>query len=108
MSLNIGVSLSRRFLAVLIVSLLTGLTPLAYSDPPDPLWISGYWDDDDFDNIVVVLVDSCAIQIPAPASSGLSLEPVALIEPVVPGAIAPLFRSVVDSRAPPIVRPRTS
>jgi hypothetical protein len=108
MSLSIGVSLSRRLLAVLIVSLLTGLTPLAYTDPPDPLWISGYWDDDDFDNVVVALVDSCAIQVPAPASSGPSLEPVALIEPPVPAAVLPLFRSVVDSRAPPIVRPRAS
>jgi hypothetical protein len=28
------------------------LTPLAYANPPDPTWLSGYWDDDDFDDVV--------------------------------------------------------
>jgi hypothetical protein len=102
MSLSIGVPLSRRFLAVLIASLLTGLTPLAYTDPPDPLWIAGYWDDDDFDNAVVVLVNSCAVQVQAPASSGPPRARVARIEPLVPHAVATVFRTGVGSRAPPL------
>jgi hypothetical protein len=108
MSLSIGVSLSRRLLTVLIVALLTGLTPLAYTDPPDSLWISGYWDDDDFDNAVVVILDSSAVQAGAPASSGPPRALVARIEPFVLPALATLFHGVVGSRAPPIDCPPTS
>jgi hypothetical protein len=35
---------------ILVASILT-LTPLAYADPPDPTWVTGFWDDDDFDNV---------------------------------------------------------
>jgi hypothetical protein len=42
----------------LIVALLASivlLTPLAYADPPDPVWISGYYDDDDQDGAVTLV-----------------------------------------------------
>lgn len=35
----------------LVASLLT-LTPLAYASPPDPTWQLGFFDDDDFDDVV--------------------------------------------------------
>jgi hypothetical protein len=28
------------------------LTPLAYASPPDPTWQLGFFDDDDFDEVV--------------------------------------------------------
>ena len=37
------------------------LTPLAYADPPDPTWVRGMWDDDDFDDVVGYLTSSTAL-----------------------------------------------
>ena len=42
----------------MVLALLTvyaALTPLAYADPPDPLWIGGFYDDDDNDDSVFVI-----------------------------------------------------
>src|SRR5262245_37105036 len=50
-----------RLLAALLISLLIGLTPVAYSDSADPLEIAGYWDDDDSDMPVDTILDACAI-----------------------------------------------
>ena len=43
---------------------------LAYADPPDPTWIGGLWDDDDFDSVVDSILHTCAVEPAAPA--GLS------------------------------------
>jgi len=50
-----GVASARRYLTVSLVAALLGLAPLAYADPLDPTWISGYWDDDDFDTVVAFI-----------------------------------------------------
>src|SRR5262245_35179555 len=57
-----------HLLVVLLACALIGLTPLAYADPPDPLWITGCWDDDDCDNVVVVILGTCIIPVEPPAS----------------------------------------
>lgn len=36
------------------------LTPLAYAVPPDPVWVSGFFDDDDNDNAVFLVTSSTA------------------------------------------------
>ena len=46
---------ARCYLTVSLVLALVGLAPLAYADPLDPTWISGYWDDDDFDTVVAFI-----------------------------------------------------
>jgi hypothetical protein len=50
------------------------LPPLACASPPDPTWIRGFWDDDDFDSVVVAITS--ATGAPAPA---LTHEPPPLI-----------------------------
>lgn len=45
--------LPRVVLAVVLLSSLVGLTPLAYAIPPDPVWIPGVWDDNDYDDTVI-------------------------------------------------------
>src|SRR5438093_13341003 len=54
---------------ILVASTLT-LTPLAYADPPDPTWVTGFWDDDDFDD-VVGYITSAAGWLPAPVAGDL-------------------------------------
>lgn len=49
-----------------IIALLIGVIPTAYANPPDPSWVPGYWDDDDFDNTVVFITGPCAIHVAVP------------------------------------------
>jgi len=50
---------------LLLAALLFTLTPLAYVDPPDPTWVLGFWDDDDFDDVVGLITSAAALlQIP--------------------------------------------
>ena len=51
---------ARCLLALLIAALVAGLAPAAYAEPPDPSWIGGYWDDDDYDTVVVFIANTCA------------------------------------------------
>jgi len=51
---------ARCFWAVFLVALLVGLVPAAYADPPDPSWIGGFWDDDDFDTVVAFIASTFA------------------------------------------------
>lgn len=82
---------------ILVASILT-LTPLAYADPPDPTWVSGFWDDDDFDN-VVGYITSAAGWLPAPVAC--DLRPAEL--PTVP---RPVAFQVAVSAPRPTSRPR--
>jgi hypothetical protein len=85
-----------------IVALLVGLPPTAFADPPDPTWIGGYWDDDDFDNVVNAITSAVAFKAPARPSVELPIPvPVAYVVPAkrydrrVPLQAAP-------PRAPPV------
>ena len=46
---------TRALLALVLAAALIGLTPAAYASPPDPTWVSGFWDDDDFDYVVLLV-----------------------------------------------------
>ena len=47
--------------ALLTIGVIAALAPLAYADPPDPSWINGLWDDDDYDAVVVMVLGTSAI-----------------------------------------------
>src|SRR4030095_6948006 len=82
---------------ILVASILT-LTPLAYADPPDPTWVTGFWDDDDFDD-VVGYITSAAGWLPAPVACDLRLAEL----PTVP---RPVAVQVAVSAPRPASRPR--
>ena len=85
-----------------LLGVLVLLTPLAYCTPPDPVWVSGYFDDDDNDNGVVFVTSSSAALDPFPLSSG-ALFRVSWPALPVPGPDPDRVpsRSLVDVRAPP-------
>src|SRR5438445_4474571 len=89
------------FLGLLVLVPLVWLTPLAYASPPDQTWIGGFYDDADYDD-VVLLAMSLALALgdlaPAPAA-GLIVVAVLLLIQV---KAAPLnARLGASSRAPP-------
>lgn len=95
----------RAAVAVLIVALVSGITPAAYADPPDPTWIAGYWDDDDFDNAVVFIVDACALDVPSQAGSAPLFVPVARVPPAETVDPTAHLSVAVSPRPPPVAAP---
>jgi len=49
------VKTSRFVLIVLVLMTLVALVPLAHTNPPDPTWIPGLWDNADFDDVVLLV-----------------------------------------------------
>ena len=92
-----------RIFVLIIVALFVGLPPAAFADPPDPTWIGGYWDDDDFDNVVDAITTATAFK--APARPAVELPILVLVAHVVPakrhGWRVPL-RAAAPPRAPPV------
>jgi hypothetical protein len=96
------VRLVRGLCALVLVAFLLGLTPAAYADPPDPTWIGGYWDDDDFDDAVAFIVSTCAVAELYTVDAGPRWAPIARVELCEPNTAPAPLRSVVFSRAPPV------
>ena len=57
---------SRLALLVALLAALVSLTPLAYATPPDPSWVSGFFDNDDNDVGVFLITSSLAAVEPFP------------------------------------------
>ena len=93
---------ARRVLTVFLITLLVGLMPAAYADPPDPTWIGGYWDDDDLDTVVAFIASTFATI----AQSDVDAEPCLVwidrAEPAGPLFAPSAFPSNSLPRAPPI------
>jgi hypothetical protein len=91
----------RSGLALVSVAGLVALTALVQASPPDPTWIAGIYDDDDFDDVVVSLTGGSALEpepagqvMPAPVA-GHIVEPGE--DPARPTTSLPSF----PGRAPP-------
>ena len=92
---------------VLVTALFIGIIPTAYANPPDPSWVAGYWDDDDFDNTVVFITGPCAIHVTVPVHARALFVAMARVEPREPADCpTPLERTSLRPRAPPRQLPR--
>ena len=91
----------RSFLALLLLVALVWLTPLAYASPPDQTWIGGFYDDADFDDVVLLatsLVLALGDIAPALAASLIVVACLLLLD-VKAGPLT--VRLGAPSRAPP-------
>ena len=89
----------RGNLLPLLLLMLAALPVMAYASPPDPSWISGLYDDGDFDDVVVLVTTGTAIAV---------LALLAALRPLpTPGAWIPR-RTGGPTRAwaPALLRPR--
>jgi hypothetical protein len=91
----------RGIFAIVLAILLAGLTPIAYADPPDPTWMGGYWDDDDFDTVVDVITSVSAVSAPPRIDAGLQLVPGVWFEPTETCARSGPPLTFACPRAPP-------
>ncbi len=93
----------RRPVFLVLAGVVALLTPTALASPPDPTWISGLYDDADYDDAVLAVMGAVASCGPL-ALSDLLVERivVAVVSPIAtsPAPILPLAAS--HTRAPPI------
>jgi hypothetical protein len=78
------------------------LTLLCYASPPDQTWIAGLYDNADHDDVVVEILDTCAVP-PAPAPRVHA--PDSLREtppPALPAVPSLLGRGTLLDRSPPL------
>src|SRR5262245_3748149 len=73
MALSNGMRLGRRCFVVFLACLWFSITAVAYSDPPDPLWLPGFWDDDDFDNTVMAVSAATAVIVEPSVSATIPI-----------------------------------
>ena len=91
-------------LVLFFIACVLTLTPLAYASPPDPTWQLGFFDDDDFDEVVGYITSAAGLA-EGPVVRCLRPVPILVVlrnghsEDPVP--FAPLSSS--DPRAPPTV-----
>ena len=79
------------------------LPPLAHASPPDPSWVAGFWDDADYDDIVLAVAGMTAVPHytpdvvlnPSPCVVGVTRPRPRIVQP------APL--ASFPTRAPPTV-----
>jgi hypothetical protein len=57
-------AMTRSLFVVFLLAVVAALPGVAYAEPLDPTWLGGFWDDDDFD-YVVLLVTHLEAALPA-------------------------------------------
>jgi|SRR5712691_3461864 len=86
-----------------LLTVLVALTPLAYAQPPDPTWVSGFFDDGDNDDAVFLVTSSLATVDPFPLCNW---SPFPVFGPRVafeaPGLASTPYSSTAEARAPPL------
>jgi hypothetical protein len=93
---------SRGCLIVLISAVLEAIVSLAYASPPDPSWISGIYDDADFDDVVGQVTSAKVLVGPANAVALLLVPPTTSPPaPLRESAVTRLLTATLHARAPP-------
>ena len=94
---------ARALIALWLVLVLASLTPLARLSPPAPTWFAGFWDDGDYDDVVLLICGTAAALPEPPAPPRATREVVATIDPSEPTKPALAAVASALSRAPPRV-----
>ena len=87
---------------LVLAGLIALLAPLAFADPPDPTWIGGYWDDDDFDNVVDFIGRADVVVELPPLAAGPLPETVIILESPEPRTPPAPVHATASPRAPPL------
>jgi hypothetical protein len=94
----------KYWLVLAVVLAVVALGPLAYSSPPDQTWLTGLWDNGDYDDVVILATSTAgvaaAVVVTQPRPVLLVVARIAPVEPV------DISSPAVDSpatRAPPTV-----
>jgi hypothetical protein len=93
---------SRGLVASLLLGVLLALPPCAHASPTDPTWIPGFYDDNDYDDVILFITGAVS------AVDSQLAEPIevvrvclGLITPSSPQAVAGRPVRCLSTRAPP-------
>lgn len=90
------------FVSVLLLGLLLVLPPLAHASPTDPTWIPGFYDDNDYDDVVLFITGAVtAVDSRIAEPLGVVAICLGLIAPTRSRVVASRPFSSLPSRAPP-------
>jgi hypothetical protein len=92
-----------RLLSWLLIVVLVGLAPATYADPPDPTWQGGFWDDDDFDDVVILLDGTFAVVESLTVHAAPLVAVVAIVECAEPTVVPAVVDETAAARAPPLI-----
>jgi len=94
----------RRLIVLTLVAALFALTPLAQASPPDQTWIGGFYDDADYDDVVLFLTAGLHAVQCEPDLALFALSKVVALVPTMPTGSAPVLVPLSHaSRAPPLI-----
>jgi hypothetical protein len=95
--------MSRRApLAVLLLGVLLALPAIAHATPTDPVWISGLYDDSDFDDVVLFVIAAVsAVDSALVDQAGPVVVCLGLIAPRKPRSAQGRPLAPLSTRAPP-------
>src|SRR5258705_1675495 len=92
----------RSLFVLLLLACHIALTPLAHASPPDPTWISGIYDDADYDDVVCLVTSGLGTIETVGLANAHPLLPVAGWVSALESRVSPgLSRFSHDSLAPP-------
>ena len=95
-------STSRYALIGVLAGVLAAISGLAYASPADPSWVSGVYDDADFDDVVGLVISAEALTITAsPADLPLVPPGTSPPAPLRESAILRFPTPTLHARAPP-------
>ncbi len=92
----------QRLLGLVLVALMSSLTPLAHASPPDQHWLGGLYDNADYDDVVLAIAEGVAsVELHPPHDSEIDEATVAVVFPTDERVHAAPRRSPNPPRAPP-------
>ena len=80
---------------------IAGLASATYAKPPDPTWIAGFWDDHDFDDVVILLYGTVALAQALTVHATPPASIVAFVDCAGPFAVPTPVDETASPRAPP-------
>ena len=93
---------SRGLVAALLLGVLLALPPCAHASPTDPTWIPGFYDDNDYDDVILFITGAVtAVDTHSTAPIWLVTICLGLIPLGMPALVSTRPRQSRSTRAPP-------
>jgi hypothetical protein len=90
-----------RLIVPLLVAVIMAWMALAYASPPDPSYIGGFWDDGDYDDVVILATSANAIVDVRPGFDFAATRLILLAPPPRDPLISSRWFCPLAPRAPP-------
>jgi len=88
--------------AVLLLFVLFSLPPIAHASPTDPVWIPGFYDDNDYDDVILFITGAVsAVDSQLAEPIGFIRVCLGLITPSSPQAVVARPLRCLSTRGPP-------